>query len=342
MKSQLVGLSLWSWLVLIGTMLPALSAAGDDQTMLASRQIGRGMNLANALDAPEEGAWGVTLEESYFSEIARAGFNSVVIPVRWSAHAGKTAPYRLDPVFLNRVDWAVEQGLKHHLAVVLRTHQYEGFAAHPEQELPRYYAIWDQLAAHFRRLPATCMFEISNEPGYTFEAPRWNAVTAEVLKIIRRSNPDRSVIACPIFGDGVGMLSSLELPSGDRNVLVRLYYFAPTEFTMQGASWIAGAGQWLGIKWMGTKEEQQAIAADFDRVEQWGRAHGRTLYLGEFGVLNTADPDSRARWTRCVAAEAKKHGISWAYWEFCSVFGAYDSGKREWNKRLLDALMSGD
>jgi endoglucanase len=321
-------------------MLPAWSAAGDNPAMWASRQIGRGMNLANALDAPEEGAWGVTLEESYFGEIARAGFNSVVIPVRWSAHAGKTAPYRLDPVFVKRVDWAVEQGLKHHLAVVLRTHQYEGFEAHPEQELPRFYAIWDQLADHFRAQPGTVMFEISNEPGYPFDAPRWNQVTAEVLQIIRRSNPGRPVIVCPVFGDSVGALSSLELPSGDQNLLVRLYYFSPTELTMQGASWIAGAGRWLGTKWMGTKEEQQAVAADFDRAAKWGRENGRTLYLGEFGVLNTADPDSRARWTRHVVAEAKKHGISWAYWEFCSVFGAYDSGKREWNKPLLNALMS--
>jgi endoglucanase len=340
MKTQLLGLSLWCWPVLIGTILTALSAAGDDLALTASRQIGRGMNLANALDAPEEGAWGVTLEESYFTEIAHAGFNSVVIPVRWSAHAEKTAPFRLDPVFLKRVDWAVEQGLKHGLAVILRIHQYEGFATQPEQELPRYHAIWEQLAEHYRKLSAAVLFEISNEPGYTFSAPKWNQVTADVWQIIRRSNPDRTVIACPIFGDSMGVLSTLELPAEDRNVLVRLYYFLPTELTMQGASWIPGADQWRGTKWAGTEAERQAIAADFDRAAQWGRQHGRTLYLGEFGVLNTADPESRERWTRCVAAEAEKHGMAWAYWEFCAGFGAYDSAKHDWNLPLRDALIS--
>ena len=43
--------------------------------------IGRGVNLGNALEAPEEGKWGVRLKEQYFDLIAGAGFTSVRIPV---------------------------------------------------------------------------------------------------------------------------------------------------------------------------------------------------------------------------------------------------------------------
>ena len=60
---------------------------------------GRGVNLANALEAPREGDWGVVLKEEYFDRIASAGFDSVRLPVRWSAHAEASPPYRIDPKF---------------------------------------------------------------------------------------------------------------------------------------------------------------------------------------------------------------------------------------------------
>ncbi len=71
-----------------------------------NRLLGRGMNLGNALEAPNEGEWGLTLKEDYFEAIRRAGFDSVRIPIRWSAHAGAYAPYTIDERFFSRVDWA--------------------------------------------------------------------------------------------------------------------------------------------------------------------------------------------------------------------------------------------
>ncbi len=339
MNTRLFWYVLLPGLILLSATAPTVFAAhNNDQALLASKQLGRGINLAGALDAPREGEWGVTLEASYFAAIRSAGFDSVIIPIRWSAHTDKTAPYQIDPAFLARVDWAVAQGLQNHLTVLLRTHQYEGFGSEPEKELPRYYAIWEQFSAHFKDRPDSVIFEISNEPGYTFSPSRWNRVTADVLKIIRHSNPTRTIMVCPVFGEKMGVLSSLELPEEERNILVRLYYFDPTEFTMQGASWINGSKSWLGRKWTGTEPEKEAIRGDFARAQDWARQHGRRLFLGEFGTLNTVDMDSRVRWTRFIIEQAGKCGMAWGYWDFCSVFGAYDSEKREWEKPLLDAL----
>ena len=54
-----------------------------------NRLLGRGMNLGNALEAPTEGDWGITLQADNFKKIKDAGFQSVRIPIRWSAHAEK-------------------------------------------------------------------------------------------------------------------------------------------------------------------------------------------------------------------------------------------------------------
>ena len=56
-----------------------------------NRRLGRGMNLGNALEAPREGEWGLTLEEDFFERVQKAGFRSVRIPIRWSAHTSATA-----------------------------------------------------------------------------------------------------------------------------------------------------------------------------------------------------------------------------------------------------------
>src|SRR6185295_9725862 len=45
-------------------------------------RLGRGVNLGNALEAPEEGDWGIVLQESDFQLIKNAGFTAVRVPIR--------------------------------------------------------------------------------------------------------------------------------------------------------------------------------------------------------------------------------------------------------------------
>jgi endoglucanase len=69
-----------------------------------AKRLGRGVNLGNALDAPKEGEWGVTLQEDFFSIIREGGFDTVRLPIKWSAHAETDAPYAIDPAFFARTD----------------------------------------------------------------------------------------------------------------------------------------------------------------------------------------------------------------------------------------------
>jgi endoglucanase len=48
---------------------------------------------------------------------------------------------------------------------------------------------------------------------------------------------------------------------------------------------------------------------------------------------------SRARWTQFIVSEAERLGLSWAYWEFCSGFGAYDPQTDTWRDPLKAALI---
>jgi hypothetical protein len=84
----------------------------------------RGINLGNALDAPTEGSWGVTLKPEYFEIIEKAGFTSIRLPIRWSAHASPQPPHIIAPDFFARVDWAVGQALARKMSIIINMHHY--------------------------------------------------------------------------------------------------------------------------------------------------------------------------------------------------------------------------
>src|SRR5262245_45593506 len=74
------------WLTGMLSLVPDEPGKGEQAN---GWRLGRGMNLGNALEAPQEGEWGVRLRAEYFSAIKKAGFTTIRLPVRWSAHAGQ-------------------------------------------------------------------------------------------------------------------------------------------------------------------------------------------------------------------------------------------------------------
>jgi endoglucanase len=304
-----------------------------------NKHLGRGINLGNALEAPNEGEWGVTLKEEYFKIIKEAGFDSVRIPICWSAHALKEPPYTIDSAFFDRVDWAIANALKNDLYVILNMHNYLELTKDPAGHSERFIALWEQITEHYKDYPDSVLFEPLNEP--TDKLSRlWNETFKKALATIRKSNPDRTVVIGPAEGNIINLLWKLDIPKEDRNIIVTIHYYAPLEFTHQGAEWVGEKSKsWLGTKWMGTEEEKKAITKAFDKAAEWAKKHKRPIYLGEFGAYEKADMDSRTRWTAFVAKSAVKRGFSFSYWEFCSGFGAYDPQKNAWREPLLKALI---
>jgi endoglucanase len=304
-----------------------------------NRLLGRGINLGNALEAPKEGEWGVTLEEGYFKAIEKAGFSSVRIPIRWSAHTGDKPPYEIDAAFLKRVDWAIDQALSRDLAVVLNVHHFDEVLRDPDKQEAKLLAIWKQIAEHYRDRNGLLSFELLNEPNDKLTDERWDKMIPALLDVVRTSNPSRFVIVGPGHWNNLNNLDKLNLPEKDRRLIVTFHYYSPFEFTHQGAEWVKDSAKWKGKTWSGTAKETEALDKDFEKAATWAKKNDRPLFLGEFGAYSAADMESRAKWTRAVVRAAEKQGFSWAYWEFCSGFGAYDKEKRAWHKPLLAALM---
>ena len=296
-----------------------------------------GMNLGNALEAPSPGDWGVTIKPEYFETIHEAGFNSVRIPVRFSAHAGQAPPYIIDPKFFSMVDDVVKQGLEGDLTVILDFHHYDEIMVDPAGQRERFKAIWKQLAEHYQDSPPALYFELLNEPNQRLDAETWNTLVKDTIKLVRTSNPRRKILVGGINFNSIESFAELRLPS-DKNLIVTFHFYQPFEFTHQGAEWIAGSANWIGTTWNGTPEEKKAINDQLDLAAAWSAKNGVPLIMGEFGSIVSANEDSRQRWTKFVARETERRNIGWIYWEFCSEFRVYDCQLNAWDAKLINAL----
>ncbi len=302
-----------------------------------NKRLGRGINLGNALEAPKEGDWGVTLKQEYFKIIKKAGFDSVRIPIRWSSHAMEQSPFTIDPNFFSRVDWAIKTALHNNLNVMINMHHYMELMQEPNAHSERFIALWKQIAEHYKNYPDSVLFEPLNEPHNNLTWDLWNPLLEKAIAVIRQSNPNRTVVADPAHY--ASDIDHLQLPENDRNIIVSCHYYMPMEFTHQGAEWVNETKDLSGITWKATEEEKQAVDNHFDKALQWGKDHNRPINVGEFGAINKAPRFDRIRWTGYVANAAVRRGFSFHYWEFCSGFGVYDSQRREWNSNLLKVIV---
>lgn len=303
--------------------------------------LGRGVNFGNALDAPSEGEWGFTLEEKYFQAAKDAGFNSVRIPVRWSAHALAKPPYTIDPNFFKRVDWAVNCALSRNMPVMLNVHHYLELLSDPNNNRERFLALWEQIAEHYKNYPETLILEPLNEPQGKLGVSAWNSLLKQAITVIRKSNPDRILVIGSAGSNVVENLKPLQIPQDEHNIIVSVHCYAPMEFTHQGAPWVTDrdSNVWMGTKWTGTEAEKKTLTSRLDIASAWSKQHNLPINLGEFGSINKADMDSRARYTKFFADAAIERGFSFDYWQFDSDFAVYDVKTSTWIKPLLEALI---
>lgn len=313
-------------------------ATTDQPIFKKAQALGSGVNLGNALEAPREGEWGITLRDEDFTLVAQAAFDHVRIPVRWSAHALDRAPFTIEEKFATRVKWAVDSALAAGLSVVLNIHHYEGLTSDPDAHRERFLALWAQIAESYRAYADTLYFEIFNEAHDKLTAKKNNALIADALAVIRRTNPERPVVVGSVEWNSIRGLPELDLPAADKNLIVTIHNYDPFDFTHQGAAWANKENQ-RGIDWPGKVGTQRDIAAVLNQAVAWARAHGRPLYMGEFGAYEAADFAARVRWTTAMVREARARAIPYAYWELRSGFGLYDLGRRAWKQPLLEAVL---
>ncbi|GFE63383.1 glycoside hydrolase family 5 protein [Litoreibacter roseus] len=287
--------------------------------------IERCMNLSNGLDAPYEGAWRYVIEDNHIDAIADAGFDTIRLPVRFSAYYDDG----IAPALLRRVDGIIQRALDQGLQVILDLHHFEELMDDPEGQADTFVAIWAELSQHYAGWPPALMFELINEPNDQLTTARADALYDRVLPIIRADHPDRWVI---LSGGRWGTIAEMrKLKPRDGAVAFTFHYYGPFDFTHQRATWV---GRDMPYRAPVTQEEIAEVTRDITAIPDLGNP----VFLGEFGVHNVIPDADRAPWIRAVVDAADTAGIGWCHWGFGANFRAYDPETDTWRPDILKAL----
>jgi len=324
--------SKFSKLFIIGLALAGTFTYGQVSPWEMVERMGKGINLGNTLEAPEEGNWSAPAEEYYFHDFADAGYTHVRIPIRWTNHMLDSTPYTVDSAWMDRVeeviDWALDTGL----VVIINSHHdddwlYDGFP----KNIDRFEKLWEQISTRFADKPENLVFEIVNEPYFALSRAHVDTLQSRIFPIIRESNPTRIVIFTGGGNDTQPRMTNyrvfyhFNIPD-DPYVMAYFHYYVPYEYCQ------LGQGTW------GTTAEYQQMISDFTVAKNWSDTKNVPILLGEFGVTRKAHRPSMVKWYEHLTKTAEEFGFAQATW--CTGgkdnYATYYRNHAYWDHQLLN------
>ena len=205
--------------------------------------------------------------------------------------------------------------------------------------------LWKQLQSELKRYPEDLLaYELLNEPTAP-TAANWNRLAAKTLAEIRKEEPLRKVVIGSNLWNNVKEFSHLEVPSGDKNIILTFHFYNPHLITHYQASWLSAfAHLTVPIQYPGlavtdddfnalSPADQAAVASEgrtFDKAIlktlmkqaiDKARSLGLQVWCGEFGCYNRTPRQSRLKWLEDVAQICREYGIGHCLWNFQGGFG---------------------
>ncbi len=293
----------------------------------AIEQMQKGINLGNTHEPPKEAGWNnPKAQEYYFDLYKEAGFTCVRIPVRWDGYTGKTAPYKINDYWINRIEQVIDWGLERDLFIVVNSHHDNWIKEnYSETNKARFDSIWSQIATRFKDKSEKLIFEVLNEPHGLSKANN-DDMHARILSIIRKTNPTRLVIFQGNEWGGSNELIAAAIPDDDY-LIGSFHTYDPYKFGL------VGEGTW------GTSADYAALDSKFKSVYNWSVKNNIPVFLGEFGSLRECDFNSRMRHYRAYVELAQKYGFAAIAWDDGGNFKIMERSLKSWDE-VKDILIS--
>ncbi len=309
-------------------------------------QLGIGTNLGNTMEAPLEGQWAPAAREVFFDDFKAAGFTTVRIPVRWDNHTQGVAPFAVNATWMARVvtvvGWCTARGLQciinSHWDSWLDTNSSAAFAA----ALPRFAAIWRQVAEAFVGAPDTLCFESFNEP-HLMPTPSLNAMLAAFYAAVRPLHPTRRLILgwlnymgpSWVEEDHAANWNAMALPSlpggaPDPHLAIEVHSYDPYDVCGHPVR-----------PWGSLPSDVTNMDLMFSTLANWSLTHsGTPVFVGESGCTRRQGQSSRLAWyqaffARVQATPAFGGGL---VWDDDGEFGIYNRSTRAFDEGVLRAI----
>jgi endoglucanase len=167
-----------------------------------------GWNLGNTLDAiPTEGSWNnPPVQAKTFSQIKKAGFHGMRLPITWYDHFVSEGPeWTVNATWLQRVSHVVDESISRGFYTIVNVHHdatdwldVTAPGANYTEIEEKFYRLWFQIGTKLGCKSSLLAFETMNEPPGTTQAQfdeinKLNGIFLEAINDAGGHNPDRVV-----------------------------------------------------------------------------------------------------------------------------------------------------
>lgn len=329
------------------------------------KEIKIGWNLGNTMDVTgnstlaAETAWGNPMTtKDMVDAVKAAGFNTIRIPTTWEPHLGKEPDYKIDPLWLKRVQEIVDYAMANDMYVILNAHHDEWYMplySNKDRALEMMEKVWSQIAYRFQNYDEHLIFEGMNEPRQKGTKDEWNGgneegwdminqLNAKFVETIRNSggnNPSRILIITPYGASSSGRAwAKFEIPEDDK-LIVSIHAYTPYNFALNKT----GIAEWSSDNTNDTREIDSLV----DNIYNKFISNGIPVILGEFGAMNkNGNTAARVDWAEYYVSKAAEKGIPCIWWDNGAFegngenFGLLNRFDCTWRyPEVVEALMKG-
>ncbi len=329
----------------------------------------RGINLTSWFQAANPyqiQAGKYTLED--FQQIKSLGCDVIRLPINLHAMAGAAPDYRLDPLFLEFLDQAVDWAESLGIYLILDNHTFDPAVGTDPEIGPILEKVWTQMAEHYRDRSQYVLYEVLNEP-HDISDQQWNNIQMGVVDAIREVDQDHFIVIGPAGWNSFHNLDDMPVYPQDK-LIYTFHFYDPFVFTHQGASWTnpsmapladvpfpydAGnmpqfpgslTGTWIESAFndyhnTGTVADVKSM---IDIAVQFRTNRNVPVYCGEFGAyIPNSDNQDRVAYYREIRSYLEENDLPWTMWDYHGGFGLFVEGgnglfDHDLNVELLTAL----
>ena len=300
----------------------------------------KGINLSR-LESWTTTSAGFLGQDSTYTGLTAKGFDHIRLPVYFKNYYDSSSQTLKSNMSV--IDGILDKCEANHLYVFLDFHGWSSINTTNGTDRADFLKIWELVADRYKNRSDYVIFELLNEPhdteGGNLDAANLYALQAEVMPLIRQTNPNRLVLLAVAEWNAPWLLPNYTLPPNCGPVGVVCHTYAPLNFTHQGATW--GGFSTAHVSFIST-DKTETGTKDLDNAFRWiddfQEKMGIPVVMNEFGVYQNGQATDAEilDWTSYVARNCESNGIAWSWWEYNSGFGAYNNG--QWRARVMNGL----
>ena len=348
---------------------PPVSYAGEMRGLSVKELVAdmkTGWNLGNTFDANEgETSWGNPLTtHEMIDAVAQAGFDLIRIPVTWEQHFDNETDYTINAEWMARVTEVVNYAVDNDMYVIINCHHETDWIKPTMDEvdsvLPKFTAMWKQIAENFKEYGDKLLFEGLNEPRIIGGSNEWNGGTADnrqALNVLNKAfvdtvratggnNSTRALLITTVAAAvAESAMKELEIPD-DPNIIISLHAYTPYDFTYEDGKDLFYYDDSVGssIDWVFNLIDTFFTSKDIPVIIT---EYGSVNKIIDFSVVPNPRYEENVKWVTRYLERAKQSGIPCVWWDngyhFSGneLFGIFDRNDCTWfAPDLVEAIMN--